>query len=37
VWRGIKQVSSTNFTPEETIASVKEDISWAKTRLLRRD
>ena len=36
-WRGIKQVSSTNFTPEETIASVKEDISWAKTRLLRRD
>ena len=36
-WRGIKQVSSTNFTPEETIASVKEDISWVKTRLLRRD
>jgi uncharacterized membrane protein len=36
-WRGIKQVTSTNFTPEETIAAVKEDISWAKTRLLRRD
>ena len=36
-WRGIKQVSSTNFTPEETIASVKEDISWVKTRLLKRD
>ena len=36
-WRGIKQVSSTNFTPGETIASVKEDISWAKTRLLKRD
>ena len=36
-WRGIKQVTSTKFTPEETIASVKEDIAWAKTRLLRRD
>ena len=36
-WRGIKRVTSTKFTPEETIASVKEDISWAKTRLLRRD
>jgi uncharacterized membrane protein YqjE len=35
-WRGIKQVTSTNFTPEETIAAVKEDIEWAKTRLLRR-
>lgn len=35
-WRGIKQVTSTNFTPEETIASVKEDLEWAKTRLLRR-
>ena len=30
-WRGIKQVTSTKFTPEETIASVKEDIEWAKT------
>lgn len=36
-WRGVKRVSSTTFTPEETIASVKEDIAWAKTRLLRRD
>jgi VIT1/CCC1 family predicted Fe2+/Mn2+ transporter len=36
-WLGIRQVTSTSFTPEETIASVKEDISWAKTRLLRRD
>ena len=35
-WRGIKQVTSTNFTPEETIAAVKEDVEWAKTRLLRR-
>lgn len=35
-WRGIKQVTSTKFTPEETIAAVKEDIEWAKTRLLRR-
>jgi uncharacterized membrane protein YqjE len=36
-WRGIKRVTSTKFTPEETIASVKEDMAWAKTRLLRRD
>lgn len=36
-WRGIKQVTSTKYTPEETIASVKEDIEWAKSRLLRRD
>lgn len=36
-WLGIRQVSSTKFTPEETIAAVKEDISWAKTRLLKRD
>ena len=35
-WRGIKQVTSTSFTPEETVAAVKEDIEWAKTRLLRR-
>ena len=35
-WRGIKQVTSTQFTPEETISAVKEDIEWAKTRLLRR-
>jgi uncharacterized membrane protein YphA (DoxX/SURF4 family) len=33
---GINQVSSTKFTPEETIASVKEEIEWAKNRLLRR-
>lgn len=36
-WLGIRQVTSTKFTPEETIASVKEDISWAKSRLLKRD
>lgn len=33
---GIGRVQSTKFTPEETIASVKEDVEWAKTRLLRR-
>ena len=33
---GIGRVSSTKFTPEETIASVKEDIEWAKSRLLKR-
>ena len=35
-WRGIKRVSSTKFTPEETIAAVKEDLEWAKSRLLKR-
>lgn len=35
-WRGIKRVSSTTFTPEETIAAVKEDVEWAKSRLLKR-
>lgn len=35
-WRGIKRVTSTKFTPEETMASVKEDIEWAKSRLLKR-
>lgn len=35
-WRGVRQVASTKFTPEETIASVKEDIEWAKSRLLKR-
>lgn len=35
-WRGIRKVTSTKFTPEETIASVKEEIEWARTRLLRR-
>lgn len=37
IWRGIKDVQATNFTPEETIASVKEEIEWAKSRLLKRD
>lgn len=35
-WSGIRRVTSTKFTPEETIAAVKEDVEWAKTRLLRR-
>ncbi|HEX2844457.1 MAG TPA: phage holin family protein [Candidatus Limnocylindria bacterium] len=35
-WQGIKKVSSTKFTPEETIAPVKEEIEWAKARLLKR-
>jgi len=35
-WRGIKRVTSTRYTPEETIAAVKEDVEWAKNRLLRR-
>lgn len=35
-WQGIKKVSSTKFTPEETITSVKEEIEWAKARLLKR-
>jgi len=35
-WRGIKRVSSTKFTPQETIAAVKEDVEWAKSRLLKR-
>lgn len=35
-WRGIARVTSTKFTPDETIASVKEEIEWAKNRLLRR-
>jgi len=35
-WNGIRKATSTKFTPEETIASVKEDIEWAKNRLLRR-
>ncbi|MEO5986572.1 MAG: phage holin family protein, partial [Candidatus Limnocylindria bacterium] len=33
-WNGIKRVTSTKFTPEETIAAVKEDVAWAKNRLL---
>lgn len=35
-WSGLKEVQATKFTPEQTIASVKEDIEWAKNRLLRR-
>ncbi len=35
-WSGIRRVTSTKFTPEETIATVKEEIEWAKSRLLRR-
>ena len=35
-WTGIKRVTSTKFTAEETIAAVKEDVEWAKNRLLRR-
>ena len=35
-WNGIKRVTSTKYTPEETIAAVKEDVEWAKNRLLRR-
>lgn len=33
---GIGRVTSTSFTPEETIASVKEDIEWLKSRVLKR-
>ena len=36
VWGGIGRVTSTRFTPDETIESVKEEIEWAKSRLLRR-
>lgn len=36
-WNGIKRVTSTKYTPEETIAAVKEDVAWAKNRLLRRE
>ena len=35
-WRGISKIGDSNFTPEETIAAVKEDLEWAKTTLLRR-
>jgi hypothetical protein len=34
-WRGVTRIQSSNFTPEETMAAVKEDLEWAK-RLLRR-
>lgn len=35
-WRGYIQVRQVKVKPEETIASVKEDIAWAK-RLIRRE
>ena len=35
-WSGIRRITHTKFTPEETIAAVKEDVEWAKNRLLRR-
>ena len=35
-WTGVRRVTSTKFTPEETIASLKEDLAWAKSRLLKR-
>ena len=34
-WQGVRRIQSANFTPDETIEAVKEDIEWAK-RLLRR-
>ena len=34
-WQGIRRIQSADFTPDETIEGVKEDIEWAK-RLLRR-
>lgn len=34
-WQGVRRIQSAKFTPDETIAAVKEDIEWAK-RLLRR-
>ena len=34
-WRGIRRIQAAKFTPDETIAAVKEDFEWAK-RLLRR-
>ena len=33
-WTGLKRVTSTKFTPEETIAAVKEAVEWATNRLL---
>jgi uncharacterized membrane protein YqjE len=35
-WRGVMQLREVKVKPEDTIASVKEDIAWAK-RLIRRD
>jgi uncharacterized membrane protein YqjE len=34
-WRGITKIQSANFTPDETMTALKEDLEWAK-RLLRR-
>jgi Putative Actinobacterial Holin-X, holin superfamily III len=34
-WRGVVKIQSSNFTPDETMAALKEDLEWAK-RLLRR-
>lgn len=36
-WSGVRDLRSTKFTPEQTLEAVKEDIEWAKNRLLRRD
>jgi succinate dehydrogenase hydrophobic anchor subunit len=36
-WRGLQKVQEPQLAPEETIAAVKEEIEWAKSRLLRRD
>lgn len=35
VWRGIRRIMKVG-APEETIASVREEVAWAK-RLIRRD
>lgn len=35
-WRGYQQVRQVKVKPDETIASVREDIAWAK-RLIRRE
>jgi asparagine N-glycosylation enzyme membrane subunit Stt3 len=35
VWRGVRQVRQVKVKPEQTIASVKEDLAWAK-RLIKR-
>jgi hypothetical protein len=34
-WRGVRQMRQVKVKPEQTIASVKEDIAWAK-RLIKR-
>jgi uncharacterized membrane protein YqjE len=35
-WNGIRRVTTTQYTPKETIAALKEDVEWAKNRLLKR-